>query len=191
MKKTKVFLILAGIIAASLSSCSNAIQDEKVSNDSNYAAVRAAEKTSDEDGASVAIPLEWTTYVSTSNHMYVTESMIGQEIKVTAPLSVSGDYFSMTENPSSRSRVTIGLDVEDEELKQELRKLKGEKITVVGILTEVYSPWSKRMKALRIEENGEIEDPFHIHIKDPIIHGYTWDISDLLRKINLSEKSEE
>lgn len=163
MKKTKVFLIMAGIITASFFSCKNAVEVVNLSENSNYSTSRAVEVESESGEVFIPYtPSEWTTYVATSNHSFIGADMIGCEIKVTALLSVNGNYFSLIENPSSRSRVTFGLDIEDEKLKQELRKLNHERVTVSGILTEVSSPWSKRMKALKIEEDGEIENPLQI-----------------------------
>lgn len=89
--------------------------------------------------------------LESNNHSYLTEESIGSEIKVTGLLTAKKNVFALEENPESRSVVTFGLEVKKWSLKRKLRKLDGQKVTLIGVVTEASSTWTKRMKVLKIE----------------------------------------
>lgn len=89
--------------------------------------------------------------LGSNNHSYLTEESIGSEIKVTGLLTAKKNVFALEENPESRSVVTFGLEVKKWSLKRKLRKLDGQKVTLIGVVTEASSTWTKKMKVLKIE----------------------------------------
>ncbi len=89
--------------------------------------------------------------LESNNHSYLTEESVGSEIKVTGLLTAKKNVFALEENPESRSVVTFGLEVKKWGLKRKLRKFDGQKVTLVGVVTEASSTWTKKIKVLSIE----------------------------------------
>ena len=85
------------------------------------------------------------------NHSYLTEDNVGDVISVKGKLQVNGSSFTLTENASSKSRVTFVLEVNSESLETKLKELSGTTVTVSGELTQATSTWTKKMKVLSVE----------------------------------------
>ena len=85
-----------------------------------------------------------------TNHSFLSEEHVGQTFTIKGYLSQNGDNFILTENPSSKSRVTFYLEVEEQSLKAKAARLVNSNVEVTGILTQAQSPWSKRLKVQKI-----------------------------------------
>lgn len=85
-----------------------------------------------------------------ANHSFLTEEDVGETLTITGVLSGEKGSWVLTENASSKSRVTFVLEV-PADLELELEQLVSEKVTVQGILTNVRSTWTKEMKVLSIK----------------------------------------
>lgn len=91
-------------------------------------------------------------YKPSINHSYLTEKNVGEIITVKGKLLQNEDSFRLLENPTSKSRVTFILEVEEVSLKKELQALSSQTITVNGELTDASSTWTKKMKVLKVEQ---------------------------------------
>ena len=85
-----------------------------------------------------------------ANHSFLTEEDVGETLTITGVLSGEKGSWVLTENASSKSRVTFVLEV-PADLELELEQLVSEKVTVTGTLTNVYGTWKKAMKVLSIK----------------------------------------
>ena len=90
-------------------------------------------------------------YKPSVSHSYLTEQNVGEIISVKGKLASTGDNFTITENAASRNCVTFILKVEDDDVKEQLRKHVNQTITVSGELTDASSTWTKKMKVLSVE----------------------------------------
>ena len=84
------------------------------------------------------------------NHSFLSDEHVGSKITITGLLSASKNTFVLKENPDSKSVVTFNLKVTKWGLKRKLRKLDGQTVTLTGTLTDAPSPWSKKLKVLKI-----------------------------------------
>ena len=89
------------------------------------------------------------TILPVANHSFLTEEDVGETLTITGVLSGEKGRWVLTENASSKSRVTFVLEV-PADLELELEQLVSEKVTVTGTLTNVYGTWKKAMKVLSI-----------------------------------------
>ncbi len=89
------------------------------------------------------------TILTITNHSFLTEKDVGETLTITGVLSGEKGNWVLTENPSSKSRVTFVLEV-PADLELELEQLVSEKVTVTGTLTNVYGTWKKAMTVTEI-----------------------------------------
>jgi hypothetical protein len=90
------------------------------------------------------------TILPVANHSFLTEEDVGETLTIAGVLSGEKGNWVLTENASSKSRVTFVLEV-PADLELELEQHVSEKVTVQGILTNVRSTWTKEMKVLSIK----------------------------------------
>lgn len=86
------------------------------------------------------------------NHSYLSQEYVGTEQTVTGLLSVNKNSFVLTENPSSRSKVTFVLEVKKLTLKWKLRRLNGKTVQIKGVLQEASSTWTKKLRVLTVQD---------------------------------------
>ena len=89
------------------------------------------------------------TILTITNHSFLTEKDVGETLTITGVLSGEKGNWVLTENASSKSRVTFVLEV-PADLELELEQFVSEKVTVTGTLTNVYSTWKKAMTVTEI-----------------------------------------
>lgn len=89
------------------------------------------------------------TILTITNHSFLTEEDVGKTLSITGVLFGEKGNWILTENASSKSRVTFVLEV-PADLELELEQLVSEKVTVTGTLTNVYSTWKKAMTVTEI-----------------------------------------
>ena len=89
------------------------------------------------------------TILTITNHSFLTEEDVGETLTITGVLSGEKGNWVLTENASSKSRVTFVLEVPTD-LELELEQLVSEKVTVTGTLTNVYGTWKKAMTVTEI-----------------------------------------
>lgn len=89
------------------------------------------------------------TILTITNHSFLTEKDVGETLTITGVLSGEKGNWVLTENASSKSRVTFVLEVPTD-LELELEQLVSEKVTVTGTLTNVYGTWKKAMTVTEI-----------------------------------------
>lgn len=92
------------------------------------------------------------TILTITNHSFLTEKDVGETLTITGVLSGEKGNWVLTENASSKSRVTFVLEVPTD-LELEFVQLVSEKVTVTGTLTNVYSTWKKAMTVTEIANN--------------------------------------
>ena len=84
------------------------------------------------------------------NHSFLTEENVGQTFTIKGYLSQNGEDFILTENPTSKSRVTFYLEVAEQSLIEKAKGLVNSTVEITGLLTDAPSPWSKKLKVLKI-----------------------------------------
>ena len=85
-----------------------------------------------------------------TNHSFLSEEHLGQTFTIKGYLSQNGDNFILTENPTSKSRVTFYLEVAEQSLIEKATGLVNSTVEITGLLTDAPSPWSKKLKVLII-----------------------------------------
>ena len=86
------------------------------------------------------------------NHSYLSQEYVGTEQTITGFLSAYKNSFVLTENPSSRSKVTFVLEVKKLTLKWKLRRLNGKNVQIKGVLQEASSTWTKKLRVLTVQD---------------------------------------
>lgn len=90
------------------------------------------------------------THTLSTNHSFLSEEHVGQTFVIKGYLSQNGDNFILTENPTSKSRVTFYLEVAEQSLIEKAKGLVNSTVEITGLLTDAPSPWSKKLKVLKI-----------------------------------------
>ncbi len=85
-----------------------------------------------------------------TNHSFLSEEHVGQTFVIKGYLSQNGDNFILTENPTSKSRVTFYLEIADASLITKAAALVNTTVEITGVLTDAPSPWSKKLKVQKI-----------------------------------------
>ena len=112
-----------------------------------------SKKESEPEAEPVEIVIEKNpTILPVVNHSFLTEEDVGETLTITGVLSGQKGNWVLTENASSKSRVTFVLEV-PADLELELEQLVSEKVTVTGTLTNVFGTWKKAMKVASIVTN--------------------------------------
>ncbi len=85
-----------------------------------------------------------------TNHSFLSEEHVGQTFTIKGYLSQNGENFILTENPTSKSRVTFYLEIADASLVTKAAALVNTTVEITGVLTDAPSPWSKKLKVQKI-----------------------------------------
>ena len=90
------------------------------------------------------------THTLSTNHSFLSEEHVGQTFVIKGYLSQNGENFILTENPTSKSRVTFYLEIADASLITKATALVNTTVEITGVLTDAPSPWSKKLKVQKI-----------------------------------------
>lgn len=85
-----------------------------------------------------------------SNHSYLTEEDIGKTFSIGGKLSGENSKWVLSENPTSKSKVTFILEVPSS-LEKLFEENNNKIVTVKGKLTKVESAWKKHLLVESLE----------------------------------------